>query len=95
MTDMRARYRGRCARTFAMVLSCCFFRCESLLNRAARRLGGFPPRHSRREITRTMMPGMGIALGILQDAINQGGARGHFPSGIRWFKTDSPVFRRA
>ncbi len=42
MTDMRARYLGRCARTFAMVLSCCFFRCESLLNRAARRLGGIP-----------------------------------------------------
>ena len=59
MTDMRARYRGRCARTFAMVLSCCFLRCESLLNRAARRLGGFPSRHSRREATRTAAGGMG------------------------------------
>ena len=35
MTDMRARYRGRCARTFAMVLSFWFSWCESLLNHAA------------------------------------------------------------
>ena len=35
MTDMRARYRGRWARTFAMVFSFWFSWCESLLNHAA------------------------------------------------------------
>ena len=43
MTDMRARYLGRWARTFAMVLSFVFLWCEPLMNVSVRRWGTLPP----------------------------------------------------
>ena len=63
MTDMRARYLGRWARTFAMVFSFWFSWCESLLHCAAG-VGAIPsPAIRAAKLRAHRCPGWGIARG--------------------------------
>ena len=49
------------------------------------------PRHSRREATRAVVPGMGNSPRELQDSINQGGARGISPLEYGGLKLILPI----